>query len=233
MPAYGEDLAVYGAMFVIGVAAGATGIGGGGLNVPMLMLWSRFDIKEAVPLSHSAVMGNALAMLLINAPQRHPACPQRPLIHYELALLLLPAMLGGSSAGVIVGRACPPALLIVLSLCLLVFATAKTVKKGIHIAHARTAENLLEAKDTQPELALDDAISIWSGRGVLTTTKETTDTQPELAVQDTISIWNGRGALTTTREAKDTQEAKDTKEAMAAADTGTVRNPCIVIAIMI
>ena len=106
---------------------------GCGLNTNHQVTW------EAFPLSHCAVLGNAFAMLLVNAPQRHPSAERRPLIYYELALLLLPAMLGGSSLGVIVGRIFPPALLIVLSIVLLVLTTAKTLVKARHIAKAARA----------------------------------------------------------------------------------------------
>merc|ERR1711871_1276514 len=55
------------------------------------------------------------------------------MIHYEIAYLLLPAMLGGNSLGVVVGRVLPPTLLVVLSLCVLMLAATKTVFKGIHV----------------------------------------------------------------------------------------------------
>lgn len=41
-------------LFITGVLAGASGIGGGGINVPLLMIVQGFLIEEAVPLSHSA-----------------------------------------------------------------------------------------------------------------------------------------------------------------------------------
>merc|ERR1719181_2401142 len=99
-------------------------------------MWSKFNIKEAVPLSHSAVMGNALMMLFFNGPQRHPFCPQRPLIHYELALVLMPAMLAGSNLGVLVNRICPATLLVTLALVLLLLTTLKTIMKARHLTYA-------------------------------------------------------------------------------------------------
>jgi len=138
-PSMPPDFALFFTMFIIAVAAGATGIGGGGLNVPMLMMWSRFTIKEAVPLSHAGVMGNSLVMLFWNAPQRHPSCTKRPLIDYELALLLLPAMLAGSNLGVLVGRTLPSTALIFFSLVVLLFATVKSLKKGIAIGKVQRA----------------------------------------------------------------------------------------------
>merc|ERR1719199_1653388 len=97
------------------------------------MMINSFGIKEAVPLSHSAVMGNAFAQLLVNVRQRHPSAPSRPLIHFELAILALPAQLGGNSIGVVIGRVFPPTLLIILSLLMLALAATKTFMKGSEV----------------------------------------------------------------------------------------------------
>lgn len=56
-PLGGRDFLTAAALAVCGVLAGASGIGGGGLNVPVLMLTSNFLVDEAVPLSHVAVSG--------------------------------------------------------------------------------------------------------------------------------------------------------------------------------
>lgn len=149
-PMLADDLLLFVAMFLIAVFAGAAGIGGGGLNVPILMMLNSFGIKEAVPLSHGAVMGNAFAQLMINAPQRHPSAPHRPLIHYELALLVLPAILGGNSLGVVIGRIFPPTLLIILSLVMLALATFKTFTKGVHVFQEFRERNRSAKLDTAP-----------------------------------------------------------------------------------
>jgi len=135
-PMLPEDLTLFAVMFLIAVCAGAAGIGGGGLNVPILMMVSSFGIKEAVPLSHAAVMGNAFAQLMVNSPQRHPNAESRPLIHYELAILALPAQLGGNSLGVLVEQIFPPTLLIVLSLLMLTLAVTKTFMKAVDVFKA-------------------------------------------------------------------------------------------------
>lgn len=132
-PILPNDLLLYVVLFLVAIAAGAAGIGGGGLNVPITMIIAQFDIKEAVPLSHSAVLGNAIAQIIMNCPQKHPNCEARPLIHYELAFLLLPAMLGGSSLGVVLGRVLPGTLLVILSMGLLLLAATKTAKKGCSV----------------------------------------------------------------------------------------------------
>eukprot|EP00434_Breviolum_minutum_P019754 symbB.v1.2.017430.t1/scaffold1360.1/size203234/1 len=147
------DVTFFFVIFIVSFLAGAPGIGGGGINVPLLMMLNRFTIKEAVPISHIAVqssylvttlsrkhyyhcydiflVGNALSQLLFNTRLRHPSMPLRPLIHYEMAAILLPAMLGGNSLGIVVSKIFPPTALVLLSLILLIFAAAKTMHKGL------------------------------------------------------------------------------------------------------
>merc|ERR1712196_570558 len=77
-------------------------------------------------------MGNSIAQLFLNVRGRHPLM-NRPLIDYTLPLLLLPAQLSGSSIGVIIGKVFPGTVLIILAVCLLLLATFKTLKRGIHM----------------------------------------------------------------------------------------------------
>ena len=98
-----------GAYLLLGgaVLSGAVGIGGGGLGVPILVIAMTFHVKEAVPLSHVMVFGSAFAQNLVNVPRRHPLTRARPLIDAEVALLLMPCMLGGHSVGVLLGTSVP------------------------------------------------------------------------------------------------------------------------------
>jgi len=119
------------ALFVAGVLAGAAGIGGGGLNVPLLMLIQGFYIYEAVPISHVLVFGNSVAQNLVNLQRRHPKDQRRPLVDFDVPLLLLPAQLGGNAVGVILSPVLPSTLLVLLSCAVLVLATSKTLHRGL------------------------------------------------------------------------------------------------------
>jgi uncharacterized membrane protein YfcA len=154
-----DTLALF-VLLIVAVAAGASGIGGGGLNVPILMIISNFNIKEAVPLSHAAVMGNAIGQMILNCPQKHPSNPARPLIHYEIAYLLLPAMLGGNSLGVVVGRVMPATLLVVLALGVIFLAATKSAMKGIHVRK----ECLVHLKARNVSTAPQNSISLEDRR---------------------------------------------------------------------
>lgn len=110
-----------------GILAGASGIGGGGLNVPILMLTSDFLFGEAVPISHVAVFGNAIAQNLVNVRRAHPKNPSRPLIDVDVPLVLMPAMLGGNALGVLVAPILPAMGRELLASVLLLYAATKTV----------------------------------------------------------------------------------------------------------
>lgn len=124
--AYGTAL-----LFLAGVLAGASGIGGGGLNVPLLMLVQGFIIEEAVPLSHVMVLGNSIAQNLVNLQRRHPRDARRPLVDFDIPVLLLPMQLGGNALGVILSPVLPSTVLILLSCAVLVLAAAKTLHRAV------------------------------------------------------------------------------------------------------
>ena len=119
-------------IFFGGVLAGMSGIGGGGLNVPLLMLVMNFDVwEEAVPLSHIMVFGNAIAQNAVNLRRHHPLQPGRPLVDFAAPILLLPAQLGGNSLGVLVGPSFPGTIMTILASILLTLAGAKTLRTAV------------------------------------------------------------------------------------------------------
>ena len=144
-------------VFVIAVfIAACAGIGGGGLNVPIFILLFGFMIKEATPLSHSAVMANSFAQFLINWPIRHTQCDQ-PVLDYVAPLVLLPAQLAGNNLGVLLSPVIPADVLYILSICLLAMVTAKVARRAVHtyntekagiaakqLASAEASEKLIE-----------------------------------------------------------------------------------------
>lgn len=84
------------------VAAGlssAGGLGGGGLYVPIFNLLLGFDSKTSAALSSCMIFGGTLVNLAWYSMQRQ-AGGQKPLIDYQVALLCLPSVLLGISAGV-------------------------------------------------------------------------------------------------------------------------------------
>ena len=118
-------------LYLCGTIASAGGIGGGGVNVPLLLVIGGYSYREAVVFSLCTVLGNSLAQSIINWPLSHPYVKRRPLIYWEIILFLLPAQLGGSNVGVIIGKLFPEELLLCCALLVLLLAIAKTYYKGM------------------------------------------------------------------------------------------------------
>ena len=110
------------------IAAGG-GIGGGGVNTPILLVVLRFTYSESVLLSLATVAGNYMAQFLLNHNLRHPAAPSRPLIYWDAVLILLPAQLGGSNIGAILLRVLPETPILIMALLVTLFAFVGTFGK--------------------------------------------------------------------------------------------------------
>jgi len=120
--------------FVIAGFSLAAGVGGGGLYVPLLMAVLSFDTRVATALSQSMLFGGALAALVYNVQVSHPNRPERPLINFELALLMAPALMGGAQVGAVVHAVAPPVLTTVLLLIVLGDAAYKGINNAVKMA---------------------------------------------------------------------------------------------------
>lgn len=110
----------------------AGGVGGGGINVPILLIIFRFSFEMSVVFSLCVVLGNALAQTLLNLGKRHPHSNRAPLIFWELVIVLLPAQMGGSNIGSVLSNIFPVSILYILAFVVLLFASTISLRKGIH-----------------------------------------------------------------------------------------------------
>eukprot|EP00971_Amphidinium_carterae_P010330 204106-Amphidinium_carterae.1 len=113
MLAYGTALSV---SFVVSGLALSAGIGGGGLYVPLLIIVMSMEPKAATAVSQAMLAGGASAALFKNLLAAHPADPNKPLIDFDLALLLAPSLMAGASVGSLLHAASPSWLILILLL---------------------------------------------------------------------------------------------------------------------
>ena len=85
-------------VFVMSGMFNATGIGGGSLFVSFLLSAMKYPTKTAISISYSILFGGSLAktMFSIRLTSKESG---KPLINYDVALILIPAMLVGSIIG--------------------------------------------------------------------------------------------------------------------------------------
>jgi uncharacterized membrane protein YfcA len=105
--------------------AASAGIGGGGLNVPIFYMVFGYSYHTSLKMSLVAVMGNLLSQLFLNYRAHHPEAPSRPLIYWDVVLVLAPALLCGSHAGVVLATILPDTILKALAVVMLTFAAVK------------------------------------------------------------------------------------------------------------
>lgn len=118
----------FGAALCAALAMSA-GIGGGGLFVPLLILVLHKDVSIATSMSQCLIAGAAIAGLLYNLYQRHPA-RDRPLIDVSLVLFLAPLQMAGALCGNVMNRMLPPVTLIIVMVIVLSISDIKTLRKG-------------------------------------------------------------------------------------------------------
>ncbi|KAL0042540.1 hypothetical protein WJX79_002907 [Trebouxia sp. C0005] len=92
---------------VVGALSTAAGVGGGALFVPLFNSLLDFSIKDSAATSQAIITGGAIAGASFALFQTHPQRPDKSLIQFDLALLLIPSLLLGTSIGVILNHMIP------------------------------------------------------------------------------------------------------------------------------
>jgi len=123
------------------------GLGGGGTMIPILILFFRFDLKRSIALSNSTIFVSALIRFLVNAPKHHPlkkdtdGNPTGVLVDYNIAILMLPVITLGVTAGAILNTIMPDVVILAL---LIILLSGVVTMNGISIIKMRKSENAME-----------------------------------------------------------------------------------------
>eukprot|EP00804_Cyclotella_cryptica_P022996 CCRYP_015002-RA/>CCRYP_015002-RA protein AED:0.01 eAED:0.01 QI:351/1/1/1/1/1/2/625/428 len=121
------------------ILASGGGIGGGGMLVPIYILVMGFLPKHAIPLSNVTVFGGAIANMVINVKKRHPGA-DRPLIDWDLVLVMQPPTLFGVLVGANLNKVLPEKVVSVMLVILLTFTAYSTFKKAMNMYMSESLE---------------------------------------------------------------------------------------------
>jgi uncharacterized membrane protein YfcA len=143
-------------IYLSGVIASAGGIGGGGVVMPLLLVLGKFPIHQAIILSQCAVFGNNFAQSYINFTRSHPYDVHRPLIYYDIVMVILPSQLGGSFIGVLIAKIFPETILIILAIVTLIYAIYRTFNKAM--IYYRSENEMYTTNQTMYEKLLEKSI---------------------------------------------------------------------------
>eukprot|EP01122_Echinamoeba_exundans_P005926 TRINITY_DN1610_c0_g1_i2.p1 TRINITY_DN1610_c0_g1~~TRINITY_DN1610_c0_g1_i2.p1 ORF type:complete len:411 (-),score=49.86 TRINITY_DN1610_c0_g1_i2:435-1667(-) len=125
------------------------GVGGGGVFVPVLIMFAGFTTKEAIPLSTVMIGCASVANFFQLRLKKHPSAA-RPMIDYNIALLMQPTSMGGTILGVILNQVLPEWVLLVLLICLIATTIYRSSKKGLSMYSQETAKLNAAAPSSPP-----------------------------------------------------------------------------------
>eukprot|EP00892_Ulva_mutabilis_P007949 jgi/Ulvmu1/5526/UM023_0062.1 len=123
------------------IAAGG-GIGGGGALVPIYIILWNFKPAHAVALSNLTITGGALANLYCNYPRKHPTA-ERPLVYWDMILVMEPMTIVGAVAGGFFTKLLPPWMTTFMLCGLLFFLSNKLWRKTIGMWNRESAAQAL------------------------------------------------------------------------------------------
>jgi len=153
LPLDGTDfLGVFLSSIGLMIAAGG-GIGGGGILVPLYILVLGFSPKYAIPLSNITIFGGAITNTILNIPKRHPVA-DRPLVDWDLIMIMEPLTIAGAIAGSFVNKVLPDWILAICLILLLGATSYKTITKGVSTYKKETKALAAAASTKESELSV-------------------------------------------------------------------------------
>ena len=111
--------------------ANISGIGGGGVAIPMLMGFFGFENKKAIAISSFTILISTIARFFYTFNNKHPEKPNSTLLDYNLAAVMMPLTLLGSQIGAYIYLSFPDIVLEIILTLLMIFLTIQSGRKGL------------------------------------------------------------------------------------------------------
>jgi uncharacterized membrane protein YfcA len=126
----------------------AGGVGGGGLNIAILILIFRFDTYEAIPISKISIFLGAIFSFIFNLQLKHPY-RKAIAIDYNIPLITIPMLLFGTILGVSFIKVLPSYITLLLMSLILFYITFKTFRKANRLyQEEKKTEKILELRES-------------------------------------------------------------------------------------
>ena len=116
-----------GVLSVLMALAVMSGLGGGGIIVPLLMAFYGLDTKRSVAVSGFTIVMGSVFRFVFTYSQKHPS-KDSTCIEYGLTNIMLPTVLMGSVSGVFFNILLPE---IILQVCMFVLLFLLAINSGL------------------------------------------------------------------------------------------------------
>lgn len=138
---WGQLGGILAAGYVASSLASISGLGGGGILIPLYAMIAGLDIKEAIVLSIVTIAGNAFVRMLWYSFKKHKSTKKRYLPDYTIARLVVPFDGNTSWIGRLLNDVIPDIGIFIMISFLLIFLIYKTVIKAIRFYRGGNAKD--------------------------------------------------------------------------------------------
>lgn len=138
-PIQGIEIGGTAVLTILMAMAVMSGIGGGGIIVPLLMMFYSLETKAAIAISGFTILTGSITRFITTFNEKHPS-KDAVCIDYGITNVMLPTVLVGSIAGVFFNLALPAILIQITLTLLLLFLTVNSARKFKQIYDKENAE---------------------------------------------------------------------------------------------
>jgi len=124
-----------------GAMAASSGVGGGVLFVPLIMVIAKLPVTYASPISNFVIAISAVSTFLIHLFDTHPKDRTRPLLNFEALIYFVPIAVSSTSLGVMMSKALPEWLVTIMLFLFLVFAAYRMLTRCAKTYRQEKLEN--------------------------------------------------------------------------------------------
>ena len=132
MPIKWQTIIGFISIFIAAGMSNSSGLGGGLLFIPVLLLIMNFYPHEAIPISKIVIFAGAITSFIQNTKVKRPGRNSKAL-NYNLVIVNAPNLLLGTILGVTLNKILPNSLILFLLCMLLFFYSFKTFKTFLKI----------------------------------------------------------------------------------------------------
>ncbi|KAJ6255765.1 protein yippee-like [Anaeramoeba flamelloides] len=165
-------------IFVAAIIASGAGLGGGAIFVGVYLLILGFSTRTAVPVSQFTILGGSISAFAMNFKRRHPI-DDRPLIDWNVIMVMIPLVFGGTVMGVFGNIFLPDWVVVTLMFLILIYTGTRTTLKSIRLWDKEKRE-FQEYKKKQKQLEESGGLDEDGNSLINKENEEKTNTESEI-----------------------------------------------------
>ena len=156
--------------FVIAALATPTGVGGGLLFSPILQIFLGYSVKQAVPLSQVLITGASIGSLLHQFVEHYTNRAKPLSVQTKYIWFILPAMLAGAVAGVLLAKISPPLIQLILMVLICGVTAFSIYSRAVKTYQNENEELLSKAGISERSEVSDDVFDAPGPQGYMSPT---------------------------------------------------------------